>query len=147
LPDGMHISNQKSQFGSILEALAVEDVGTFYGHLVHFTFIRYSLWPFGVYILCIFFPVLVCCTKKNLATLICAVSRPDRPSRTGLRQLAFSGGRQYLKRLFSPKRSLQGKEGCIRSLVKKTILFSLCKIAILLHTCCFSKPHPQQCSI
>jgi hypothetical protein len=70
LPDGI-FSNQKSQFGSILEDLAKEDVDTFYCHLVY-------LRPFGIFccdlvnfmvILCIF-PVLVCCTKKNLATLI-----------------------------------------------------------------------------
>jgi hypothetical protein len=35
----------------------MEDVGRFYGHLIYFV----ALW----YI----FPVLVCCTKKNLATL------------------------------------------------------------------------------
>jgi hypothetical protein len=36
LPDGL-FSNQKSKFGQILEGLAMEDVGIFYGHLVHFT--------------------------------------------------------------------------------------------------------------
>jgi hypothetical protein len=44
--------------------LAVEDVGIFYRHLVYFTAIWYTLWTFGM-----FFPVLVCCTKKNLASL------------------------------------------------------------------------------
>jgi hypothetical protein len=34
LPDGL-FSNQKSKFGSILEGLAMEDVGIFYGLLVH----------------------------------------------------------------------------------------------------------------
>jgi hypothetical protein len=34
--------------------------GIFYGHLVYFA------------IICYFFPVLVCCTKKNLATLLTA---------------------------------------------------------------------------
>jgi hypothetical protein len=42
----------------ILEGLAVKDIGIFYGHLVS------MLWRFGI-----FFPVLVCCTKKNLAAL------------------------------------------------------------------------------
>jgi hypothetical protein len=49
----------------------LEDVGKFYGHLVYFTAILvyfvaiwYSLWFFGL-----FFPVLVCCTRQNLATL------------------------------------------------------------------------------
>jgi hypothetical protein len=35
LPDGI-LSNQKSQFGLILEGLAIEDVGIFYGYLVNF---------------------------------------------------------------------------------------------------------------
>jgi hypothetical protein len=38
--------------------------GLFYGHWKYVTAIWYILWPFGL-----FFPVLVCCTKKNLATL------------------------------------------------------------------------------
>jgi hypothetical protein len=46
--------------------------GIFCGHLVYFAVIwytyfaviRYILWSFGI-----FFPVLVCCTMKNLATL------------------------------------------------------------------------------
>jgi hypothetical protein len=48
LPDGS-FSNQKSKFGLILEGLAMEDVGIFYGHLVHFLLfyfmdIWYSSW-------------------------------------------------------------------------------------------------------
>jgi hypothetical protein len=50
LPDGL-FSNQKCKFGNILEGLAMQDVGMFYGHLVHFTVcllyfidVRYSLW-------------------------------------------------------------------------------------------------------
>jgi hypothetical protein len=46
LPDGI-FSNQKSQFGKILEGLAMEDVGIFNDHLVQFTVIWYILWPFG----------------------------------------------------------------------------------------------------
>jgi hypothetical protein len=34
LPDGL-FSNQKFKFGQILEGLALEDVGLFYGHMVH----------------------------------------------------------------------------------------------------------------
>jgi hypothetical protein len=41
LPDGI-FSNQKSQFGKILDGLGIEDVGIFYGHLVYF-------WPFGIF--------------------------------------------------------------------------------------------------
>jgi hypothetical protein len=48
----------------------MEVVGVFYGHLVHFTVFCYILWTFGI--VCgnlVFFPVLVFCNKKNLATL------------------------------------------------------------------------------
>jgi hypothetical protein len=51
----------------------MEDVGIFYGHLVHFMVFCYILWTFGICSLWkfgIFFPVLVFCTKKNLATLL-----------------------------------------------------------------------------
>jgi hypothetical protein len=77
LPDGL-FSNQKSKFGQILEGLAMEDVGIFYGRLVHFTVFCYILWTFGIARgdLVYFFPVLVFCTKKNLATLVC--TRPFR---------------------------------------------------------------------
>jgi hypothetical protein len=47
LPDGL-FSNQKSQFGSILEVPAMEDAGTFYDNLVYFTQILYIFWPFGI---------------------------------------------------------------------------------------------------
>jgi hypothetical protein len=42
-------SNQKSQFGSILKGLAMDDVGLFYGHLAYVTAILYTLWPFGIF--------------------------------------------------------------------------------------------------
>jgi hypothetical protein len=45
--------------------LAIEDVGIFYVHLVNFPAIWHNIWPFGI-----FYPVLVCCIEKNLATLI-----------------------------------------------------------------------------
>jgi hypothetical protein len=38
--------------------------GLFYGNLVYFVAIWYIFWLFGL-----FFPVMVSCTKKNLATL------------------------------------------------------------------------------
>jgi hypothetical protein len=50
----------------------MEDFGIFYGHLVHFTDIGYILWTLGTVrgnlVYC--FPVLVFCTKENLATLV-----------------------------------------------------------------------------
>jgi hypothetical protein len=54
-----------------LEGLAIEDIVTFDGHLVYFMAVWYSLWPFGT-----IFPVLVCCTMKNLATLVCGELLP-----------------------------------------------------------------------
>jgi hypothetical protein len=47
----------------------MEDVGTFYGHLVHFTVFCYVLSTFGI-VRCnlVIFPVLVFCSKRNLAT-------------------------------------------------------------------------------
>jgi hypothetical protein len=50
----------------------MEDVGLLYGHLVHFTVFCYILWTFGIVRgnLVYIFPVLVFCTKKNLATLM-----------------------------------------------------------------------------
>jgi hypothetical protein len=47
LPDGL-FSKQKSKFGKILEGLAMEDVGIFYGHLVHFTVFCYILLTSGI---------------------------------------------------------------------------------------------------
>jgi hypothetical protein len=47
LPDGL-FSNQKSNFGKILEGHAMEDDGIFYGHSVHFTVFWDILWAFGV---------------------------------------------------------------------------------------------------
>jgi hypothetical protein len=69
LPDGL-FSNQKSKFGYILEALAVGDVGIFYGHLVQFMVFCYILWTFEIVRgNLVYFSVLVFCIKKNLATL------------------------------------------------------------------------------
>jgi hypothetical protein len=47
LPDGL-FSNQKSTFVYTLEGLAMEDVGIFYGHLVHYTVFCYILRNFGI---------------------------------------------------------------------------------------------------
>jgi hypothetical protein len=47
--------------------------GIFYGYLVYFMVIWYILWLFGLFLWLFgkFFPFLVCCVKKNLATLLC----------------------------------------------------------------------------
>jgi hypothetical protein len=50
LPDGL-ISNQKSHFGYILEALGMENVFIFYDHFDHFMIILaiwYNLRQFGI---------------------------------------------------------------------------------------------------
>jgi hypothetical protein len=46
LPDGL-FSNQKSQFGSILEGPGMENVDIFYDPCEYFTDIWYNLSPFG----------------------------------------------------------------------------------------------------
>jgi hypothetical protein len=51
LPDDL-FSNQKSQFGYILERLGMDNVGIFYEHLEYFTAIWYSLWSFGIFFRC-----------------------------------------------------------------------------------------------
>jgi hypothetical protein len=51
-----------------LQALAVEDVGIFHGHLVYFMAIWYILWPFGIFYGHLV--NLVYCTETNLATLL-----------------------------------------------------------------------------
>jgi hypothetical protein len=87
----VYFQTKDAKFGKILECLAMEDVGKFYGissillpfgifygHLVNFVVILVYFMPFGIfyaiwYILWSFwyiFPVLVCCTKQNLATLV-----------------------------------------------------------------------------
>jgi hypothetical protein len=49
----------------------MEVAGILYVHLVNFMAIWYMLWPFGIFYgyLVYHFPVLVCCTEKNLAAL------------------------------------------------------------------------------
>jgi hypothetical protein len=65
LPDGI-FSNQKCQLGQILESLAIKDAFCCQ-NLPEITqsIDWYILWSFW-YVL----PVLVCCTKINLATLV-----------------------------------------------------------------------------
>jgi hypothetical protein len=48
MPDGL-FSNQKSQFGKILDGLVMENVGVFYVHLVYFTSFGNILCPFGIF--------------------------------------------------------------------------------------------------
>jgi hypothetical protein len=50
----------------------MEGAGILHAHLVYFMAIWYILWPFGIFYgyLVYIFPILVCCTKKNLAIRI-----------------------------------------------------------------------------
>jgi hypothetical protein len=66
LPDGL-LSNQKSQFGYILEGLEMEIAGIFYGHLEYFTVIWYVLWVFGnVVVIWYIFPRFgILCQEKS----------------------------------------------------------------------------------
>jgi hypothetical protein len=58
----------------------MEDVGVLYGHLIYFSAIWYIFRPFGIiYVFCIIIPVLVCCPKKNLATLIGGKKQVSKP--------------------------------------------------------------------
>jgi hypothetical protein len=76
LPDGI-FSDQKSQFGQILEGLRIENVGICYGHWAYFTAIWCILWQFGkVVVIWHIFPhfgICTYCIKKNLAPLLYVV--------------------------------------------------------------------------
>jgi hypothetical protein len=65
MPDGL-FSNQKSQFGKILEGPAMQNVVIFYVHLVYFMAIVNISWPFGI-----FSPVLVCCKQLKSGNPAC----------------------------------------------------------------------------
>jgi hypothetical protein len=70
LPDGL-FSNQKSQFGLILEGLAMDNLGIFYDNLVYFKAVENILWPFGIF--CgnlVYFPPFWYFGQRNLATLL-----------------------------------------------------------------------------
>jgi hypothetical protein len=73
----------------------MENVGIFYGHLVSFKAIWYILWSFGIY-----FPVLVCCSKKNLTTLIFSLgirrSVPVQVSRVYIQICRYTNTYMYI---------------------------------------------------
>jgi hypothetical protein len=62
-------SNQKSQFGKILECLAMKDVGKFYGHLVNFPAILYIFGPFDIFLGNFGIFLQLFCKKKNTAEI------------------------------------------------------------------------------
>jgi hypothetical protein len=70
MPDGTYIFKPKIPIWLNFEGLAVEGVGSFCGHFLLFYeqgvyFMLIYVWSFGI-----LFHILVCCTKKNLATLL-----------------------------------------------------------------------------
>jgi hypothetical protein len=75
-----YFQTQNPKFGSILEGITMDDVGIFHWHLVYFMDIWYILW---------YFNVLVCCTKKNLATLPGEPTSPLRVNVTPRARLMF----------------------------------------------------------
>jgi hypothetical protein len=76
-----------------LAGLAIEDVGIFYGHMVpifyghlpDFMAFWYIFWLFGI-----FFPVLLCCSKNNLAALNDTTTSPKYTTHTLLTRGPFS---------------------------------------------------------
>jgi hypothetical protein len=60
-----YFQTKNSNSGEILEDLAMGRFWHTFGHLVYLVAIWYILWLGGI-----FLPVLVCCIKKNLATLM-----------------------------------------------------------------------------
>jgi hypothetical protein len=60
-------------------------LGKFYGQMVYFMVIWHIRWSFGI-----FFPVLVCCTEKNLATLPQTVNHKEGVSMHAISQTCFS---------------------------------------------------------
>jgi hypothetical protein len=61
----VYFQTKNPNLGKFWNVHAMEDVGVLYGHLVNFTAIGYNYWLFAI----IHFHVLVCCSKKYLATL------------------------------------------------------------------------------
>jgi hypothetical protein len=68
-----YILETKIQIWVDFGGLALEDFGVFYGHLIYIVYCYLEYFVVIWYI----FPVLVCCTKKNLATLVCVLLKLD----------------------------------------------------------------------
>jgi hypothetical protein len=68
LPDGTYILKPKLPIWVSFGRSCNGTFGIFYSHLFYFTAKLYILWAFGTF--SIFFSVLVCCSEKDLATLV-----------------------------------------------------------------------------
>jgi hypothetical protein len=66
LPDGI-LSNKNPNLGKFWRILQLKILHTYtYGHLVYFTAIWYTWWPFGIFYDCyVYFPVLVLYQEKS----------------------------------------------------------------------------------
>jgi hypothetical protein len=95
LPDSQTKNSNLDIFWIILRT---ENIGIFYGHLVYFTLIWYILCPFGIFyghlvyfvVIWTIFPVLVRCSKKNLATLRFVVKTIWKTSISELRRTSLT---------------------------------------------------------
>jgi glucose-6-phosphate-specific signal transduction histidine kinase len=99
----------------------MENVGIFYGHLVSFKAIWYILWSFGIY-----FPVLVCCSKKNLTTLIFSLgirrSVPVQVSRVYIQICRYTNTYMYI---LSNSNLAQQKDGFYVQC--RSVMYAVCK--------------------
>jgi antitoxin component of RelBE/YafQ-DinJ toxin-antitoxin module len=80
LPDGL-VSNQKFQFGQVLEALGMENTSIFNFPLKYCIAIWYKLWPFDI--VCshlVFFHVLVSLVQEKSGNPV--AGRPERHDRS-----------------------------------------------------------------
>jgi hypothetical protein len=78
----VYLQTKNFNLGKFWRALEWKIAGIIYDNLKYLTAIWYTLWPFGIYLNVIWyiFPLLVCCTMKNLATLL----RRKTPANLGL---------------------------------------------------------------
>jgi hypothetical protein len=118
--------------GKFWEGLAMEDVGRFYAHLVHFVAFWYILWPFGtfcghlVHFVAIWyiFYALVFCTKTLLATLVtirlvsAMLLRSEREAQEGLGRVVLGRLLRRAVRHSAENRPLLNGELC-QSYIKK----------------------------
>jgi hypothetical protein len=96
----VYSQTKNPNLGKFWRALDGENVDVFYSHLEYFTHIRDILWIFDtfcVHLVNTFFPVLVSCTKKNLATLLAdrlwseRLLRPSRCNFLGQKKTGRTG--------------------------------------------------------
>jgi hypothetical protein len=102
-----YFHTKKIPFGFIVEGLGMDTVGIVYGQKEYFKPFD-ILYGHLVYFVafCIFFPILVCCTKNNLASQV--ANRSFDPHRTFSPCLPFRSSVSFVKIIFQQLISLQG---------------------------------------